>query len=250
MRWKSGLHSQLKELHQTLIVWMEVTEGSQFSYLCGHRVPSELVKEDAPGGCWTGLGCYCFMRQVAHTPLCSSLRLHLLKQRTQLSCCFQAERCPEKSAYGKDNCDWRALELCRSDLSGTWSIIISLTALWVSTCLHLNKLLSFCHVSVHWNLDWPCKHQKLNRQSSKKKITALPKCVWYLPWVCVLQQCTFPIPVSDNEQQHFWGVFAFWSPLWSNAIVHWQKRCEVQNKVMKLIWFPTPNPSIYMPLLY
>lgn len=98
---------------------------------------------------------------------------------------------------------------------------------------------------TYWTLGWPFHHHKINSKKCharlKKKITALPKSVWCLPWVHVLQQCTFPIPVSDNEQQYFWGVFAFWSLLWSNAIVHWQKRCEVQNKVMNLIWFPPPT---------
>lgn len=38
--------SGLKVLCQTMIVWTEVTEGSQLSWLCGHCVPSELVQKD------------------------------------------------------------------------------------------------------------------------------------------------------------------------------------------------------------
>lgn len=189
---------------------------------------------------------------MAYTPLCSLLRLSLLKHSAELLLPCPKRKVVQKKVSVEEVKVTEAAELCRKHVSGTESTI-SLLALWVPTCMHSDKLLSF-RVSMRQSLDWPFKHHKLNRQkyhtSLKKKITALPKSVWYLLWVCVLQQCTFPIPVSDNEQQYFWGVFAFWSPLWSNAIVHWQKRCEVQNKVMKLIWFPPPNPSIYMPLLY
>lgn len=38
--------SGLKELHQTLIVRTEVTEGGQLSCLCGHCVPTELINKD------------------------------------------------------------------------------------------------------------------------------------------------------------------------------------------------------------
>lgn len=102
-------------------------------------------------------------------------------------------------------------ELFRQDVSGTQSIM-SLLALWMLTCTCLVELLGY-RVSMYQTLDWTFKCRKLNTKkyltSLKKKITAFPKNVWCLPWVRVLQPCTFPVPVSDNEQQNFWGVFAF-----------------------------------------
>lgn len=83
-----------------------------------------------------------------------------------------------------------AVELCRQDMYGTQNIM-SLLALWVPTCIRGDKLLSV-HVSMYQTLDRPFKHHELKRQkyhtSVKKKITALPKSAWYLPWVCVLQR--------------------------------------------------------------
>lgn len=218
-------------------------------------VPAQnQYRKTSAGGSWTGLGCECFRWQVTYTPLCSFLRLSLLKQSTQLSCCSHAQnwKVTRKEVPVEDLTVSETAELFRHDVSGTQSIM-SVLALWMLTCICLVELLDY-RVSMYQTLDWTFKCRRLNTKkyltSLKKKITTFPKNVWCLPWVRVLQPCTFPVPVSDNEQQNFWGVFAFWSPLWSNAIVHWQKRCEVQNKVMKLIWFPSPNPSIYMPLLY
>lgn len=205
--------SGLKELCQTFTAWTEETWGSWLSCLCGHCAPSELVQEDCCGRVLNWSRLLMFYRA-------NGIRsLVLLPQVIAAEAEHSAEllfSCPklkgiQKKVLVEEVMATEAVELCRQDMSGTQSII-PLLALWVPTCICLDKLLSFC-VSVYRTPDWPFKHHKINRQkyhtSLKKKITALPKSVWYLPWVCVLQQHTFPIPVSDNEQQYFWGVFAF-----------------------------------------
>lgn len=238
-----------KELCQTFTIWTELPWRRWSGCLCSHCATLKSVQEDCCRRAYAVNVVYGKWHIVPHVRF-SGYHCWSRALGWALAPMSKTERCPGKSTCGRGNGDWGS----RAPYAGNdWHSKYHLPPGSSSACLCLDKLLSF-HVFMYQTLVWPFKHHKLNRQkyhkNLKKKITALPKSVWYLPWGCVLQQCAFPIPFSDNKQQYFWGVFAFWSPLRSNAIVHWQKRCEVQNKVMKLIWFPPPNPSIYMPLLY